>query len=91
MYQSEVYYEFLGGVPDRLVKCAIMNSNNWRCEHPDGSGYVAVINGLYAMKESSQYKTFSLYRWQYWYVTFYWFVMGKGPQGAWLIPEQEAM
>ncbi len=93
-YRSEVYYQYrlLGGGPKRLVNCAIMDSNNWRCEYPNGKEHIAVINGLYAWdKDSSHLNSFSLYRWQYWYVTWYRFIMGKGPQGAWLIPEQEAL
>lgn len=93
LHQSEVYYQSkLDSGPKRLVKCAIMDSSNWRCEFPDGSGYIAVINGLKAIKnDSSRSDLFSLYRWQYWYVTWYWFIMGKGPQGAWLIPKQESL
>ena len=90
IYQSEVYYQSSFG-PERLVKCAIMNSANWRCEWPDGSGYKAVIDGVEAIKKDSSSRPFSLRRWQYWYVTLYWFILGKGPTGDWLIPEQKSL
>jgi hypothetical protein len=94
LYRSEVYYASrLSGV-ERLTNCAIIDSENWKCEYPDKSGYVAIINGLEAQRLEKGERfpdLFSLYRWQYWYVMCYWFLLGEGPRGEWLIPEQEPL
>jgi hypothetical protein len=34
--------------PARLVNCAIRDTQNWKCEYPDGSGTVAIVNGKYS-------------------------------------------
>lgn len=92
VHKSEVYYQLrLGGGPERLVKCAILNNKNWRCEYPDGSGHMAVVDGLEAIKKDSYGRLFSLYRWQYWYVAWHWMIRDEGPTGMWLIPEQEVL
>lgn len=86
-YKAEIYYTYGFGGPRRYVNCAILNSKNWRCPFEDGSGDIVVINGLKARDEEME-RHFSLYRWKYWYTTIYWFLVGGGPQGAWLIPDQ---
>lgn len=87
--RGEVYYSSGGGAR-RLVDCAIVSSNDWRCAYPDGSGYVTVVGGLKAQGRSDDGYWFSIRRWQYSYATIYWFLLSVGPRGAWLIPEQEA-
>ncbi len=86
-YKSEIHYNYIIGGPRRFANCAIFNSENWRCPFEDGSGDIAVINGLEARDEKWE-DYFSLRSWQYWYISIYWFLAGEGPQGAWLIPDQ---
>lgn len=85
--RGEVYYS-LGGAR-RLVNCAIVSSNDWRCAYPDGSGYVTVVDGLQAQERSDDGYWFSIRRWQYWYATIYGFFGTRGLTGEWLIPEQK--
>lgn len=87
--RGEVYYNSLGGAR-RLVDCAIVSSNDWRCAYADGSGYVTVVDGLAAQNRSHDGYWFSVRRWQYWYATLYGFFSSRGLKGEWLIPEQEA-
>ena len=34
--------------PERLVNCAIRDAQNWKCDYPDASGTVAIVNGKYS-------------------------------------------
>jgi hypothetical protein len=87
--RGEVYYSS-GGGGRRLVDCAIVSSNDWRCAYPDGSGYVTVVDGLKAQDRSDGGYMFSIRRWQYWYATMHGFFSTGGLTGEWLIPEQKA-
>ena len=88
--RGEVYYTSNLVGTSRLVECAIFNRTEWTCSYPDGSGKVVIIDGLRAIHAEDVNRPggvhFSLRRWQWWAVTFYWWI-GK-PRGAWLIPEQ---
>lgn len=89
--KGEVYY-LLADTTMRQKDCAIFNNRNWSCEYPDGSKTV-IIDGLDGWNpdgSSNRYSnTFSLNRWQWWYVTLYWMVMSEGPQARWLVPDQK--
>lgn len=86
--RGEVYYDGLG-MPRRLVDCAILDNENWRCAYSDGSGNVTVRNGLRATERGYPGFSFSVHRYQWWYVTIYWLIFSEPPRGEWLIPEQE--
>lgn len=86
--RAEVYYVSLGR-PERLVDCAVFDNNNWRCAYSDDSGHVTVAKGLKAIEKNYDGFSFSMHRYQWWYVHIYWLIFSKPPRGEWLIPEQE--
>ena len=89
--KGEVYYLSLD-TPMRIENCAIIDNENWSCEYSDGSRRV-IMDGLVGwnsdVSSNSWTNTFSLHRWQWWYVTLYWLVMSEGPQARWLVPDQK--
>jgi hypothetical protein len=86
--RAEVYYDL--GTPKRLIDCAILDNKNWRCAYPaDKQDYMTVKNGLEGIRENYRSFRFSVYRYQWWYVTIYWLLFSEPPRGEWLIPEQE--
>ncbi len=50
---------------------------------------MTVKNGLEGIRENYRSFRFSVYRYQWWYVTIYWLLFSEPPRGEWLIPEQE--
>jgi len=87
--RAEVYYDSAGN-PERLVDCAILDNKNWRCAYPvSEQEYMTVKNGLQGITRDYRLFYFSVHRYQWWYVTFYWFFFSEPPRGEWLIPEQE--
>ena len=84
-----VYWDDQDIEVNKLVNCAIRDSENWTCTYPDGSGPVVARDGLLPAYLTSARPTISLRWYQWWYLRLANFFAGKTPNlGALYVPYQ---